>query len=120
MWTARVAGSGQVSRCASQEGSVCCGGVARWMTSSSVPSWWRSHAGLSPASIAAARRAADGVEDPVADLGGLLGAGGGGDLAGVGERREVGELGGGGVQALPQQRHCLRAVEQPGVDPAAP
>ena len=37
----------------------------------------------------------------------------------VGELVEVGELGGGGVKALPQQRERLHAVEQVGLDPGA-
>ena len=41
MCTASVAGSGQVNRCASHDGSVANGGVARWMVSSRLPSAWR-------------------------------------------------------------------------------
>ena len=55
----------------------------------------------------------------VALLGGRLGLWSPGDADRVGEQVEVGQLGGGGVKALPQQRERLDAVEQVGLDPGA-
>ena len=120
MWTASVAGSGQVNRYASHDGSVAAGGVARWMVSSSVRSSCRIHAGCSPMSRRAIGSPHTAPSTSIAGAAGGLGRGGGGDLAGVGQRLEVGGVVGGGVQALPQQRQRLGAVQRPRLDPGAP
>ena len=67
-----------------------------------------------------ARVAAHRGENAPSGTAGVRGGGGRGDLARVGERREVRGVVGGGVKALPQQRQGLGAVQRPGVDPGAP
>ena len=60
---------------------------------------------------------ADGVENPVAPDTGVLGRGRGGQSGRFGERVEVGQRAGGGVEALPQACQRLHTVERPWLDP---